>query len=240
MCDIPPPHNWFIIVKLSCRTGFWVFFIKWPEVCKCFPWEWFIASLPGCNQSSRLFNVWTIGAAGRVFYLVFPLRFFRPFISTLILIVVEMGFYGGGGATFEGWMVCRLQSRRSFIFFIAHKEKQYIITQHNNTPPWVMDRGWLPLATTELKVKPTFTFFSRHIFACWQQHSMSKQRSQQRPPLWSAVIIRSLAEEGHANLQVRMGGGAGLTHWAELNLSSNSSSHVPRHQRLCLNEFTEY
>lgn len=164
-------------MKLSCRTGFLVFFIKLAEVCKCFPEEWFITGLPVRNQSSP-----------RLTYepLEQPEEFSTwcpPWSRLFIHLNIDFNSWGrwkvgggGGGATFEGWMVFGLQSLISFIFFIAYKEKHYIITRHNNTPSWVMNCGLLPLGTIKPKVRLTFTFFSGavQIFACWLQHSMCK------------------------------------------------------------------
>ena len=157
--------------------GFLVFFIKLAEVCKCFPKEWFIAGLPGCNQKARLANVWTIGAAGRVFLPGVPPGVCSSFISALILIVGEVGVQ----LLRDGWSVgyniyIYIYSYNIYIY-IAYKEKHYIITQNNNTPHWVMDCSRLPLGTIKPKVGLSrLPFFSVtvQIFACSQQHSVCK------------------------------------------------------------------
>lgn len=116
------PCLWSIIAKLSCTTGFLVCFcIKLGEVCKCFPVEWFITSLPGRKPKLAYPQTYEPLEHLEEFSARCPPGVCCSFILALILIVGEVweGVGVGVGTTFEGWMVCEQQSLISFIFFYS-------------------------------------------------------------------------------------------------------------------------
>lgn len=160
-----------------CGGGGGYFSLNWLKCVSASLWN---DSSLVCRDATkpRRPNVWTTGAARRVFRLV-SLPWFLLFIRPNIDFNSRGGGGGGGSATFEGWMVCGLQSLISFIyifFFIAYKEKHCIITQHNT--PLLSDELWVIclLGTIKPKVRLTSPFFSCRvdIFARWHQHSTCK------------------------------------------------------------------
>lgn len=143
-------------------------------------------------------NAWTTGAARRVFRLV-SLPWFLLFIRPNIDFNSRGGGGGGGSATFEGWMVCGLQSLISFIyiyifFYRLQGETLYYNTAQHAPPEWWIV-GDLPFGDNQAKSQTHLSIFlvqSRYLCTLAPtQHVQIKILTLNR---CLPVIIRSVAE----------------------------------------------